>query len=429
METSMRTDFERQFREEHGADSDYDAVEIYGTYAKTTPESALYPAHTQYNPADVVHPLRPLNEISHEELMDIVSNGPSSKRSSKHPSPGHSHIATPNSSFKFEGLAATAPVRPSLEGRTRQLEDENSRLASKVKVLEENACREREEWMNKYFDHLRDCKSKKKAPEAEKTRTELLKEKEISEKLHRDLQKYKAENAALRKDAESRERDWEQTVKELKRQLTSEKQRNHDDMVSIRLEFDRIQGELERVKTRKAKESDSRRLLEHDREMRALEEENASLKAALSTSASEVEQLRIELKEVHTACKEAGETTRRSLSTRRQAADRDSTPGRQAVRLLATKKSRSGTNSQSRSNKELKRTAKPEKSALKLEDVNESIVRMEARIARHRERYLASMSSQVRKEDLSRLNESLERENDQLSQLRILHEEIRRGRR
>lgn len=425
----MRTDFERQFREEHGADSDYDAVEIYGTYAKTTPESVLYPAHTQYNPADVVQPLRPLNQLSHDELIDIVSNGPSSKRSSKHPSPGHSHIATPNASFKFEGLAATAQVRSSLEGRTRQLEEENTRLASKVKILEENACREREEWMNKYFDLLRDCKSKKTGTEGEKIRMELQKEKEVNEKLMRDMQKYKAENAALRKDAETRERDWEQTVKELKRQLANEKQRNYDDMISIRLEFDRIQGELERVKTRKAKESDSRRMLEHDREMRALEEENASLKTALSASVAAVEQLQRELKEVSSTRKESGETTRRSLSTRRQPADRDSTPGRQAVRLLATKKSRSGTNSQSRSNKELKRTAKPEKSGLKLEDVNESIIRMEARIARHRERYLTSMSSQVRKEDLSRLSESLERESDQLSQLRILHEELRRGRR
>lgn len=426
----MRTDFERQFREEHGAESEYDAVEIYGTYAKTTPESALYPAHTQSNPADVVHPLRPLNEISHDELIDIVSNGPSSKRSSKHPSPGHSHIATPNTSFKFEGLAATAQVRSSHESRTRQLEDENSRLTTKVKILEENACREREEWMNKYFDHLRDCKAKKPGSEVEKIRMELQKVKEINEKLIRDLQKNRSENASLRKDAEARERDWEHTVKELKRQLSSEKQKNHDDMVSIRLEFDRIQGELERVKARKVKEGDSRKLLEHDREMRALEQENAALKESLSVSVLQVEQLQKEMREVYAAHRESGgDTARRSLSTRRQAADRDSTPGRHAARLSATKKSRSGANSQSRSNKELKRSAKPEKSGLKLEDVNESIIRMEARINRHRERYLSSLSSQVRKEDLSRLSESLERENDQLSQLRVLHEELRRARR
>lgn len=428
----MRTDFERQFREEHGAESDYDAVEIYGTYAKTTPENALYPAHTQYNPADVVQPLRPLNQISHEELLDIVSNGPSSKRSSKQPSPGHSHTTTPNTSFKFDISAATAQMRNSLEGRTHQLEEDNSRLASKIRILEENACREREEWMNKYFDHLKECKNKKNISDGEKLRSELAKEKENNEKLQRDLQKYKGENAVLRRDLEVREKDWEQAVKELKRQLNSEKQKNYDDMVAIRLEFERIQGELERVKSRKEsknKENDSRRLLEQDREVRMLEQENASLKEALNAAVAQVEKLRKEMRELAGEKKEGGETTRRSLSTRRQAADRDNTPARQATRLLATKKSRSGANSHSRSNKELKRSAKGEKGSLKLEDVNESIIRMEARIARHRDRYLSSLGAQVRKEDLSRLSESLERESEQLSQLRVLHEELRRARR
>ena len=436
----MRADFERYYREEHAADSDYDAVEIYGTYAKTTPENDVYPAHTMYNPADVVHPVRPLNEISREELLDIVSNGPSSKRSSKQVSPGHSHVITANSSFKFEGMAATAQVRPVLEARTRQLEEDNQRLLTKVKILEDNCIREREEWMPKYFDHIRECKARKNDPD--RLKGDLQKERDGCERLQRELVKARGEVAAMKRESEERELDWECTVKDLKRHLASEKLKNQEDMVAIRYEFTRIQSELDRVRTRKTTENKcksveidsemTRKMMEKDREIRNLQIEMGELREKLGKKEGEVEILKKELRQLcgeRRDRQERGETTRRSLSTRKQAADRDTTPARESTRLLATKKGRSfsGTNGQSRSNKELKR---PGKTTVRADELNESIVRMEARIARHRERYLSCLHSQSHsKEDLAHLSESLNQDEDRLAQLRNVQDELHRSKR
>lgn len=431
----MRADFERYYREEHAGDSDYDAVEIYGTYAKTTPENDVYPAHTLYNPADV-HPVRPLNEISREELIEIVSNGASSKRSSKQPSPGHSHVLTPNTSFKVEGLAATAQVRPVLDARTRQLEEENQRLMTKVRILEDNAMREREEWMTKYFDHLRDCK-RRPAGEPDRGKTELQREREHTDRLQRELTRSRSEMAAMKRECEAREIEWEEVVKELKRQLAVEKQKNQAELEDIRVEFARIQAELDRVKSRKgdsrSKSSDidsetTRRLMEKDRELRHCQKQVAALSEQLTEAQAQAARMRNELR----LRESEHQSSRRSLSNRRPHIERDTgrdlTPARQSNRLLATKKGRSisGVVAQTRSNKELKKSAKEART----EELDESIGRMEARIARHRERYLSYLHSQSHsKEELARLSESLDKEEDHLAQLRLAQEELRRSRR